>query len=474
MKSILSLSLLLISFYSHSQGYKVVYTHGSNYKELPIYKSSEDSIQHQLLETAIERKMNRAEINPKEIDSLLRVERKIRGAVITGYRKIYYPTKGFLSFDSLFKIKDRSTITKLSISSVNTKEIPSEIFTCSNLEELELVNTSISKIPRRLKRLDQLTTLSIYHNHSAKAIKLKRNKNIKTLVIRSHNPNQLPKSYSSFKRLIKLNLADNNLKHFPAEAVNHPTLKELVLRQNAISIIAENIKSSSQLEKLDLGSNQLKKINNSIKKFQGIKTLKLDNNSVEEIDGEVGTLQKLEELILYNNKLKNLPKELYELPNLKIIDLHHNQLERLDIQKGQWQKLEILYAALNNLYTVSDEIGRLIQLRELYLHTNRLSAIPSTIGELSDLKVLRVNDNLLTEIPYSISRLKKLENLDLSNNSLNSVSNDFFQFPELKVISMVNNPWDAATKDYLDQLAKTLRAKGISVHLNSFSEDEVE
>jgi Leucine-rich repeat (LRR) protein len=474
MKSFLSLSLSFIFFCCYGQGYKVVYTHGSNYKELPIYKSGKDSIQLVQLQSTIEEKANATKIDRKEIDSLLRVERKIRGTAITGYRKSFYPTKDFISFDSLFKIKDRSTITKLSISSVSTKEIPSEVFTCPNLEELELVNTSVTKIPRKLNRLSHLTTLSVYHNRSGKSIKLKRNKNIKTLIIRSLDAAQLPKSYSSFKRLVKLNLADNNLKHFPAEAVNHPTLKELVLHHNSISSIAENIKYTYRLEKLDLGSNQLKKINSSIKKFQYIKTLKLDNNLIEEIDGAIIHLQNLEEFVLYNNQLVHLPKEIYLLGNLKIIDLHHNHLEKLDMQPGQWQKLETLYAAFNNIYSISSAMGGLNHLQELYLHTNRLSSMPSTIGELSNLKILRINNNLLTEIPSSISRLKKMENLDISNNSLSSVSDDFFQFPELKILSVVNNPWDAASKDYLDQLTKTLRSKGISVHLNSFSDDEVE
>jgi hypothetical protein len=44
------------------------------------------------------------------------------------------------------------------------------------------------------------------------------------------------------------------------------------------------------------------------------------------------------------------------------------------------------------------------------------------------------------------------------------------QFPKLKILSLVANSWEIDTKTKLIAQTKSLREKGVVVHLNSFDE----
>ncbi len=441
----------------------------SNYDQ-PIFKSKSDSVQFEKTQKLIREMVEGKKCDPKMMDSIFALSMEIRNRII-GYRKVYQANPDFFPFDSLAFKSDRSSITRLSISKVKSKKIPSEIFFCKNLEELELVNTSIGKIQKKLNHLPRLKTVFIYNNKPKRSLKLKKNKWIDTLLIRGDDPSKLPRNYSKFTALTRLDLAQNSLTNFPNGASKNKNLKELVLNNNSITLSNDLIKPHPFIEKLDLGKNQIKKVPASIGGFYSLKMLKFNHNNISEIDGTIAQLKKLEQLSFYSNQLASIPKEIYELASLKEIDLYYNEIERLDTKVIQWKKLEVLYLAFNKLFSLPDNLGELKNLQELYLHNNRLSSIPVSVGTINGLKVLRVNNNLLTELPNSLSKLQAIENFDLSNNSISSVPEWLFQFPRLKILAMVANPWEAEIKIDLPALAKRLRARGVIVHLNSFDEE---
>lgn len=440
----------------------------SNFDQ-PIFKSPSDSVQFEKTQKVFKEMSNGKEYEPKFLDSIFALSTELRDRII-GYRKVYVGNPDFFPFDSLAFVKDRSVIKQLSLSKVKSKKIPDAVLNCTNLEELELVNTSIGRIQKKLSRLPNLKTVFIYNNKPKRSLKLKKNTSITTLLIRGDNPTKLPHNYSKFRKLTKLDLAQNALTHFPNGASKNKNLKELILNNNDITFANDILKPHPFLEKLDLGKNQIKKVPASIGGFYSLKMLKFNSNTISEIDGAIAQLKKLEQLSFYSNQLASLPKEIYELASLKEIDLYYNQIERLD-QATQWTKLEVLYLAFNKLISVPDNLGELKNLQELYLHNNRLSSIPESIGDIKSLRVLRVNNNLLIEFPHALLKLRKIENLDLSNNSFTTLPNEIFEFPQLKILALVANPWEAESKKNIVILTKSLRAKGVIVHLNSFDED---
>jgi Leucine-rich repeat (LRR) protein len=444
----------------------------NSFSEEPVFKSKNDSLKYTTAQLVIRQMMEGKNFNAQKLDSLLVTIQKLRANSIIGYRKIYSPHSTFFSFDSLSTKPNRTGITKLSISTKHYRKISREILACKNLEELELVNTSIQKIPKSLQKLPQLKTISVYNNLSKRPLKLGKNKNIKKLIIRGDHPELIPINYAKLPNLNNLDLADNEMTAFPRGTSKNKFLKELNLSSNKLTLTKDKIRMHSSLEKLDLGKNKISEIPNSIQFFPVLKALTCNHNAIAKVNVAIARLQKLEELSFYSNQLVAIPKGVYQLPNLREIDLYYNQIEKVDSAVANWHKLEVLYLANNKVFSLPESLGELHQLQALYLHNNRISSLPESIGNLNQLKVLRINNNLLTLLPSSVSKLILLENLDVSNNSLYTLPDGFINKAPLKILALVSNPWDAETKVKLSNLTKLLREKGTIVHLNSFDESQ--
>jgi Leucine-rich repeat (LRR) protein len=437
--------------------------------EEPIFENRADSLQFETTQQLIRDVSNGKAYNAKFMDSIFAKSSELRKRIV-GYRKVYTSHPDFFPFDSLAFLANRSKIKRLSLSKIRSNKLPDAIFTCTNLEELELVNTSIARLQRKLNRMSKLRTVQIYNNKPKRSLKLTKNSTIDTMVIRGDNPTKLPKDYSNLASLKRLDLANNGLTYFPKGTSKNKNLKDLVLNNNRITLANDLIEPHPYLEKLDLGKNQIKKVPPAIQNFFSLKMLKFNYNLISEVDHSIANLKKLEQLSFYNNLLTSIPNAVYELRALKEIDLYYNQIERLGALATQWKNLEVLYLAFNKIVAVPDNLGELKKLQELYLHSNRLILLPESIGELSHLKVLRVNNNLLTSLPLSISSLHLLENLDVSNNSIGTVPVELFNFPQLKILSMVANPWEEETRKNLTSITKTFREKGTIVNIGSFGE----
>jgi len=450
------------------KGTEVFQTANPSSSEQPIFKTASDSIQFHLIEKAFHESIDK--MDAKAADSLSELLRKQYQTGTIGFRKVYHANWSFFSYDSLAQIKDRSSITRLSIGKLKSNRVPADVLTCKNLVELELVNTDISRIQRKLRKLPHLQTIYVINNKARQPLKLGKNANIKNLIFRGNNSLSLPKDFSPLQELTKLDLAKSTLVYFPRGLAKNRNLKELILTENALTLEEQSLPIYPSLEKLDLGKNHIKILPPTIGGFIGLKQLKFNNNSISTIPEEIGNLKKLEQLSFYNNQVAALPKGIYQLTSLKEIDLYYNQLKRLDSEVSQWKKLEVLYLAFNQLYSLPENLGELQTLEELYLHNNRLSEVPTSVGQLERLRVLRINNNLMTNLPPSLSRLALLENLDISNNNLTETPEKFFQFQKLKILSLVANPWDTEAIKRLDSIASKFRERGTIVNLTTFGE----
>lgn len=443
-----------------------------SYVEQPIFRSQQDSITYASVQAEIHEEFLKNSRNAKRLDSLMKISREIMSLAVVGFRRVYLTNPNYFSYDSISPQTDLDKITSLSIAGRKFKKLPSEVKHCNNLEALEIVNTSIGKLDRSLKKLKKLIRVDVYNNKPANRLKLNRNKFITALIIRGDQPAALPASYKKFKALSLLDLSDCQLTEFPNGGRKNKKLNELKLRYNALTFNENNIKPHPYLRKIDFFRNQITTIPSSIANLRGLQTLKFNHNKISAVAPEISELQQLEQLSFYNNKLTAIPTALYKLQSLKEIDLYYNEIERLDDAAVNWNKLEVLYLAFNKVFSIPENIGDMTALQELYLHNNRLSYLPESIGKLTHLKVLRINNNSLPELPVALMRLNDLENLDISKNSIRTLSPDFFNFQHLKIIAMVANPWDEKTREMLPTKAKELRQRQITVHLNSFEEEE--
>lgn len=432
-------------------------------QRVPVFGTSVDSSAYAKTEELFYEAIRNPRYSAR-IDSLSKALANLRQKAIR-YRTLYRSTSFFTSYDK--RPEDLKAITRLSLADYKGKSLPDTLFLMTNLQELELVNTQIRKLPARLNELKALKKITLLNNRPRGRVRLSKNSTIKTLAISDDEVDRRPRSYRNLLELQVLDLSRNNLNRFPFPK-GGKKITRLVLTENQLTL-NDLRKSLPKLEDLVLTSNKIVTVPPAIGQFTALKKINLNANQITSLPPEIGKLQKLEQLNLYKNSLTSLPKEIYTLSNLRAIDLYYNQLDQLDTAVRNWSKLEILYLANNRIFTLPDNLGSLTLLRELYLHHNRLSSIPNLSG-LDSLRVLRVNNNMLLEFPAPVVTLRMLENLDLASNQIASFPKDLFDLPKLKILSLKGNPIEGTLRPYVTNWARsTLASRPVVIHLEGIS-----
>jgi Leucine-rich repeat (LRR) protein len=447
-------AVLLVVFETHAQ------------QQIPVFASKKDSVDYAQVQQALQDllRTNAGPIKREVYDSLMYVQNQLRSRII-GFRVIYRPNREFTQYNDIKDNPEKaSTLTQLSLSGKEWRKLPSTIYNCQQLEELELVNTSLKKLPARLKKLPRLKAIYVLNYASSKRLKLARNNQVKELIFRGIEAQLLPADYGRFMALEDLDLTGNiGLSAFP-DIYRNTALKKLSLIGNQITLDDLPDKASS-LEYLNVMGNKITRVPEQIGNFSRLQRVIFSNNSLESIDPAIGKLSRLEELSFYNCGLSSLPASIEQLTSLKQIDLYFNKLTTINISLDRLPALEILYLSNNQLTSLPEEIGSLPNLRELYISNNRLSYLPESMGNLSQLKVFRINNNYFTTFPMELLKLTGLENLDISRNDLRELPMELSQFENLQIFALVDNPWDYP--DDILYLAELLRSKGTIVHLNT-------
>ena len=60
--------------------------------------------------------------------------------------------------------KTLKQITKLNLSGLDLKEVPEDVFLCTNLTKLDLSHNQICRIPKEIEKLKKLKVLNISYN----------------------------------------------------------------------------------------------------------------------------------------------------------------------------------------------------------------------------------------------------------------------------------------------------------------------
>jgi len=436
-------------------------------QSVPVFKNKTDSLEYAKLQTAIQDifKRERTDESAQALDSLFKLQFTLREKII-GYKTIYAPDKTFTLYEDVLTGKiDPTVVTKLSLSGNYTK-IPKRIITCTNLEELELVNTQVKKLPKNLMRLPKVKGIYVYNNQTKRSLKLGKNNVVKELLLRGMEANALPKSYKKLSALEELDLSRNiGLTSFP-NVYQNKKLKKLNLLENNITLTDLKPILQTSLIELNLQKNKIQKIPDEIGNFISLKKLSLNYNEITEVSEKIGALRELEEMSFYHNKLKSIPSGIYDLSTLKTIDLYYNEIERVDPEISKLKNLEILYLSNNQLVSIPDNVSELGNLRELYLSNNRLFMLPGSLKALKKLTILRVNDNKLTDFPEFVFDLPSIENIDISANSISVIPSKVTQLPKLSLFVLVDNPVNKEEVN-ISKIIEDLTAKGTIVHQNS-------
>ena len=175
------------------------------------------------------------------------------------------------------------------------------------LNDLNLYNAGLTRIPRNIKRLKHLTVLDLYYNKFT----------------------ELPRQLGRLKRLEQLALSHNTLTELPA-----------------------GLTKLRQLQQLYIHHNQLSQLPASMGKLSKLRVLNISNNAITVVPPVLATLPALEELNLGRNNIQELPIFLSTMTRLKRVFLRANPITEQDaiagpyapvIKRMEANKTEVLY-----------------------------------------------------------------------------------------------------------------------------------
>lgn len=150
--------------------------------------------------------------------------------------------------------------------------LPSEIGYFTQLELLQIFDTTISSLPAEIGKLI----------------------NLRRLLLSKNKLTNLPSNIGNLPHLRELSLRQNQLENLPAEIGKLTNLRHLILSQNKLTNLPPEIGHLSLLQELSIRHNQL-----------------------ESLPAEIGKLRELEELDLEHNKIRYLHQSIRNLPKIR-------------------------------------------------------------------------------------------------------------------------------------------------------------
>ena len=341
-------------------------------------------------------------------------------------------------------------------------ELPTELFTLTQLSALDLGSNRITKLPIELFNLTQLTTLALGDNRLAELpTEFGKLTQLTTLDLGSNSLAELPTEFGKLTQLTTLDLSSNSLAEVPSEFGKLTKLITLDLEDNILKLAqlttlevevgdfyyttVSQVSALTEffglknLATLNLGSNSLTGLPTEFGKLTQLTTLGLGSNSLTELPTELFKLTRLATLGLGSNRLTELPTEFVKLTQLTTLDLEDNRLSELPTELFQLTQLTTLDLGSNSLTELPSDFANLTQLITLGLGSNSLTELPTEFFQLTQLATLGLGSNRITEFPTEFGKLTHLTTLGLGSNRLAALPTEFFKLTQLTTLGLGSN-----------------------------------
>lgn len=212
-------------------------------------------------------------------------------------------------------------------------EIPEDIGNLTNLENLTIRVKSLSYIPKAIGKLTKLKSLNI----SCASQIVKKLSDYKPLA--KATLSELPSEIGNLKNLEYFELCCTSIKTLPKEIGNLINLTYLDLSSNSIESLPEELVNLKKLKSIFLKGNEFESFPIILRQLKNLEFLELSNNKIEIIPHEVISFKRLSYLNLSSNKITSIHKSLSKVQSLKSLSLEDNPLKR--------ESLKFLYSNKN-------------------------------------------------------------------------------------------------------------------------------
>ncbi|ORX84888.1 L domain-like protein [Anaeromyces robustus] len=265
------------------------------------------------------------------------------------------------------KLSTYNTIKSLKLQGLNiTQTILDDITGLTNLEELNLEGNFVDVKFDGLKKLKNLSVLSLYsYNESNIDFKV---------------PKSLKKLY-----LYNMIITQDNIK----EIASLTNLKELSFTscntENNLNI--NSLKKLLKIENLEIKNSFLSQNIDFIYAFKNLKNLIISNYESMSIFNQINKFKQLESLVLENCNIDTIPDSLLQLKNLKKLNLHNNKISNFE-KLINLKNLEDIDLSLNDITTVPEKIDNLEKLNNINLSFNNITDIPKQLNNIKNFENL--------------------------------------------------------------------------------------
>nr|AAY79378.1 adenylate cyclase [Fusarium proliferatum] len=331
-------------------------------------------------------------------------------------------------------------IISLNLSRNLSLDVPRDfIQSCKHLRDIKFNNNEARKLPPSLSRANRLTFLDVANNRLEQLEHAELNSltGMLKMNLANNRLKHLPSYFGAYQSLRSLNISSNFLDKFPTFLCNLPSLVDLDLSFNAIATIPHEIGGLKNLEKLLITNNRLTHaVPASFGQLVSLRELDIKYNGISSID-IISELPKLEILSADHNcvsafvgqfeslrqlKLNSNPLNKFEIvapvPTLKILNLSNAQLASIDSSFVNMVNLEHLILDKNYFVSLPQEIGTLSRLEHFSIANNSVGELPAQIGCLTELRVLNVRGNNISKLPMELWWANRLETFNASSNVL--------------------------------------------------------
>ncbi|KAF4956941.1 hypothetical protein FSARC_11420 [Fusarium sarcochroum] len=331
-------------------------------------------------------------------------------------------------------------IISLNLSRNLSLDVPRDfIQSCKHLRDIKFNNNEARKLPPSLSRANKLTFLDVANNRLEQLEHAELNSltGMLKMNLANNRLKHLPSYFGAYQSLRSLNISSNFLDKFPTFLCNLPSLVDLDLSFNAIATIPQEIGTLRNLEKLLITNNRLTHaVPATFGQLVSLRELDIKYNGISSID-IISELPKLEILSADHNcvsafvgqfeslrqlKLNSNPLNKFEImapvPTLKILNLSNAQLASIDSSFANMINLEHLILDKNYFVSLPQEIGTLSRLEHFSIANNSVGELPAQIGCLTELRVLNVRGNNISKLPMELWWANRLETFNASSNVL--------------------------------------------------------
>lgn len=249
------------------------------------------------------------------------------------------------------------------------------------------IKSNLCKIPSYINDVAHHLTKLIIHNDGTKLVvnDLENMVNLNDLELENCKLEKLPSVIFKLTNLQRLDLKSNDI--WSVEDIIHfQQLKQLTclrLWHNNITSVPNTISFIRNLEQLFLSNNKLRTLPSGIFKLKKLRILDVSHNSVRVLSKEIGQLEVLQTLVISYNALETLPLQLFNCMKLKSLNLSNNSLSVLPTEVGQLSQLTHLGLIGNCLDSLPPQIASCSFLKKsgFIVEDSLYGTLPSEVQE---------------------------------------------------------------------------------------------